>query len=915
MTGERVMPGAWIYSRIDIFAARFGYRDSLARVRKNFFGGNGMTRKIFYVTAIILSLALGAGAAHSATAIFEENEEVLAAQEASADQKPEPAPQKAPEPKKAPEPTPAPEPQKTPEPAPKKTPTAAKLSDEEFLGLCEWGTPEKIKAAIENGANVNAKDADGYTALMYTARKNNAEVVSMLLERGADVNAKNKGGYTALIFAIGHPNYAEVISMLLERGADVNAKTNEGITPLMRAASRNGESVVSALIDAGADMGAKNNAGKRAADYAANNPRLKNTDAYAKLVAAASKPSGGGQQAAVEPVHKPLAAKLSDDEFLKLCEKGTPEEIKEAIENGANVNTKETDGYTALMYAAIQPDNAEVVSMFLDRGADVNAESEIGYTALMSAARQNNAEIVSLLLDRGADVNAKKEDGDTVLMSAARQNNAEIVSLLIDRGADVNAAKVNSGYTALMEVVEQPNNAEVISLLLERGADVNAKSEHGYTALSRAIAQPDNAEVVSLLIKRGAEDCDVWGGSSEPFDDSVAGGEDTPYVIDTAKKLAYLAKEVIGGERYAGKHFKLTRDIDLNGLNWMPIGLYSRGYSDRDGVLHPGTSCEFSGHFNGNGRTVRNLKVDLGVFSDGGFFGMASRGSIRDLKLNNVSVFALRASAGALVGKIKEDLKIIGCSAEGRVVAAGNDSVAGGLVGEILTIATTESYDHPGELLDSSFTGSVGGDRYVGGLVGKSLGGVLDSCSVSADVRGKWHVGGLAGETGAKIMNCETDGEVHGEMYVGGLVGSLSEGVAESSVARSNVYVEGKGADIGGLIGTIPSGSYGSTVVTGCSASGAVSAKNSSNVGGLVGSARFFTEIIGCSASGNVAGRDVVGGLIGSVSGVIGGVSGNTASGNVVGEKSVNAAIAEIGKLYAKKVINNTGTGEVTVLE
>ena len=105
------------------------------------------------------------------------------------------------------------------------------LSDEDFVNLCEAGDTEKVKEALKLGANVNAKDMDGMTALMYTE---SAEVAELLLTRGVDINAKDNHGRTALICT----KNAEVAKLLLEHRADVNAKDKNGTTALMWAEER-----------------------------------------------------------------------------------------------------------------------------------------------------------------------------------------------------------------------------------------------------------------------------------------------------------------------------------------------------------------------------------------------------------------------------------------------------------------------------------------------------------------------------------------------------------------------------------------------------------------------------------------------------------------------------------------------------
>jgi len=75
------------------------------------------------------------------------------------------------------------------------------MSDDDFLELCKSGSAQKVKEAIMNGANVNAKDNNGWTALMLVTLNNHAETAELLLKHGADVDAKNNYGWTALSYA------------------------------------------------------------------------------------------------------------------------------------------------------------------------------------------------------------------------------------------------------------------------------------------------------------------------------------------------------------------------------------------------------------------------------------------------------------------------------------------------------------------------------------------------------------------------------------------------------------------------------------------------------------------------------------------------------------------------------------------
>ena len=127
----------------------------------------------------------------------------------------------------------------------------AAMSDEDFTVLCYQGSAEKVQAALLKGANPNAKNNGGKTALMMAAAFNkNPEVLSLLLKAGADVNAKAENGGTALMWASAHNNNPDAVSVLLKAGADVNAKSNDGKTALDLAQDLGNVEVVKVLEDA-----------------------------------------------------------------------------------------------------------------------------------------------------------------------------------------------------------------------------------------------------------------------------------------------------------------------------------------------------------------------------------------------------------------------------------------------------------------------------------------------------------------------------------------------------------------------------------------------------------------------------------------------------------------------------------------
>lgn len=120
-----------------------------------------------------------------------------------------------------------------------------------------------VKEAISLGADLNAKNNHGYTALMLAALGGGTrlEIAKLLIASGADLNIKNSNsGETTLILAA-LSNELEVVKLLIELGADINIQDAKGYTALIFAASFNRLEIIKLLIEAGADLNIKNELG------------------------------------------------------------------------------------------------------------------------------------------------------------------------------------------------------------------------------------------------------------------------------------------------------------------------------------------------------------------------------------------------------------------------------------------------------------------------------------------------------------------------------------------------------------------------------------------------------------------------------------------------------------------------------
>jgi ankyrin repeat protein len=129
------------------------------------------------------------------------------------------------------------------------------------------GHTEIVQLLLEKGADVNAKDDDGRTALMLAAEKGHTEIVQLLLERGANVNTKIDEKRILLWAA--ENGHTEIVQLLLKKGAkyDPFYKTSGGYTYLMAFARGGLKNYCQELLNKGAYVNARDNKRRTALMY------------------------------------------------------------------------------------------------------------------------------------------------------------------------------------------------------------------------------------------------------------------------------------------------------------------------------------------------------------------------------------------------------------------------------------------------------------------------------------------------------------------------------------------------------------------------------------------------------------------------------------------------------------------------
>ncbi|KAH0536662.1 hypothetical protein FGG08_006488 [Glutinoglossum americanum] len=381
------------------------------------------------------------------------------------------------------------------------------------------------KLLLENGADVNARDDNGWTALDKAAESGHETVVRLLLKPRL-LGVFNNTWSNALLRAAKNGHQA-VVKVLLDRGVMKRIRGTVSWKALHKAAKNGHEAVVKMLLNViGASGQVWDTNGWKALHKAAVNGHETVVRVLLEKVVDINAKNGDGRTAlhwAGESGHEAVVRLLlengadvdSKDRFgwtaLRWASGGGHEAVvRLLLENGADVDSKDRFEWTALRWAS-EGGHEAVVRLLLEDGADANAKDGYGWTALHWAGEGGHEAVVRLLLNKGADVNAMDKHGWETLSWAANGGHESVIRPLLEKGADVDAMD-SGGWTALCRAADRGHEA-VVQLLLEKGADVDAMDRDGWTAL-RWAANGGHESVVRLLLKMGAnvnaKDNDGW---------------------------------------------------------------------------------------------------------------------------------------------------------------------------------------------------------------------------------------------------------------------------------------------------------------------------------------------------------------------------------------------------------------------
>lgn len=308
--------------------------------------------------------------------------------------------------------------------------------------------------------------------------------------------------------------------------------------------------------------------------------------------------------------------------------------------------------------------------------------------------------------------------------------------------------------------------------------------------------------LMAVVMTCSAMAVNVWDGTSEPWTNG-SGTADDPYLIETAANLAYLAEKVNEGYEaqgmavFAETHFFLTDDLDLNNINWTPIGNIN---TNMEGFY-------FAGVFEGDYHVISNLTIQSDAEVVGLFAGAADGPDgfwnptvIERLFVTNANINSTGMGAGGIVGAIAGYTVVVQCGFSGTITVNNNGSYCG--AGGIVALAAQNT-----RIRECSFSGSINVTNNGGFTTAAGAGGIVGIAMDNSFIEACYNTGTIsanamlisvaAGIVGATLQEnevavnrCYNVGSVNALTKGGifGMVSPINPTKGEASIMVTNCY-------------------------------------------------------------------------------------------------------------------------------
>ena len=376
----------------------------------------------------------------------------------------------------------------------------------------EQGNKALIRTLLDAGAEVNAAQDDGTTALHWAVYNDDADTARLLMKSGANVNAANRYGVPPLSLACTNGN-ATLVKLLLDSGADPNASLPGGETVLMTAARAGNVEAVKALLAHGANPNARERRDQTALMWAAAEGHTVvvraliegGADVHAKLKSGFTSLFFAVREGHIDATRALLEAGVNVNETLQREEIRRDLAVVGLVRNG-----------TSPLMMAVENGHFELAVALVDAGADPNDQrsgftplhavtwvrkpdaSDQGNPAPIGSGRLSSLQFVRALMERGASGNARlakgaprapssasllKMEGATPFLMAADRADLPLMRLLRELGAEVTVAHNTPNGRNINRNCGSTHPEEIQRLVKESGAHVGISNDGEYDRL------------------------------------------------------------------------------------------------------------------------------------------------------------------------------------------------------------------------------------------------------------------------------------------------------------------------------------------------------------------------------------------------------------------------------------------------
>ena len=371
----------------------------------------------------------------------------------------------------------------------------------------EWQYGDAITSLLTKGADITAKNANGETSLFSAVKTNNPNIIKLIVEGGADVMARDNLGSTAMHTAVRWDAPAS-IDTLVEYGLSVNVQNSAGKSPLSEAVISSKYDIARKLLSFGADP---NSSDINGVTVLMDAIRGNNPDNVRLLLNYGANPNVqevNGRNAYHE------AAYMGDIEIIKLIRNagGNPlardkqgntpfsivinkniETIREIL--GSSYNITDSDGNTPVHIVIKTHAPKELLRLLIDEGYPLDTKNSDGYTALTYAIEDDDVTTALILLENGANpfqlIDKKGRNGVSI---ALEKNNKTMIGNIVKYAGDLTDVQGNT----ILHYAAKTSSADIVRTLLSYGLDKSIKNNSGDTAytIAKRWKRPDVAKLL-----------------------------------------------------------------------------------------------------------------------------------------------------------------------------------------------------------------------------------------------------------------------------------------------------------------------------------------------------------------------------------------------------------------------------------